>query len=168
MTARLLVLPGLLAALFAGTITTARDEKSTAPAPRPAGKAKTPQQLLIGTWKRLSTDGRAVRKDTLSTMEFTKDGQAIYRYFSPRRAPRDPAVGKYRLERNTLVFSLPGTPTPPANPAVEYRGTIETLTEDKLILRGNSKELNAEVPDPRVPKPVRKPVRSVFERMRGK
>jgi hypothetical protein len=137
MTARLLILPVIFTMHLAASVSSSGDKMPTAPPPRPAGNAKSPHELIVGTWRLMSVDGQAPRNDTISTLEFTRDGKLIYRYFSPRRHPRVPEVDSYRLEGNALSFSFPAAPEN-QNPAREYRGAIETISEDKLILIGNA------------------------------
>jgi hypothetical protein len=123
----------MLASLLAGTGTTvpARGQKPVAPPPRLVAKDNSHREILVGTWKFVSRNGRALARFT-ATVQFGMQGQIVLRTEEPERPVRV-EFGQYKLHGNSLVLPLRGTPGESGNPAREAHGLIETLNADKLV-----------------------------------
>jgi uncharacterized protein (TIGR03066 family) len=134
MNTRCFLLPAILVALFAVSWSPA-DDLPQAPLPR---VKKTTAELLIGTWKQVSSNsGQPLPKTYETTLEMTKDGKVCFRVVKSDRPIPPPRVGEYRLDGNIIRFATERTTeTPPQNWSV----TIKELDENKLLISASEKD----------------------------
>ena len=134
MIARVLI-PAILIGLFAVSGCCCPDASPNADNPQLAPERrtkKTSAELLVGTWKKISMDGKPLPKSYETTLEFTKDGKVTIRVEKSRNdVLPPPRPGKYRLEGNTIWLDTEATTE---SLAQSWSVTIKSVTDDKLLL----------------------------------
>lgn len=127
MTARLLVLPAIMVALFAVAPSPVRSELPEAPAPR---EKKTHAELLVGKWRLAKVDKELIGPQTILTAEFTRDGKFIFEATDPTVRPQR-STGTYTLNGNTIRLTTQTDTNGPAGKSWDV--LIEVLTETERI-----------------------------------
>ena len=131
MTARMLMPPVVLAVLFSlsGCVAPEEPPKSE---DKPADKAKTPTELIVGTWKRVNVTP-PLNPLHPKTVEFAADGTCTYRLDDARHGFRV-TNGTYSILGKEMTMNIdPDFP--------DRKIIIEEISNDKLtisaILSGN-------------------------------
>jgi hypothetical protein len=113
------------AGILAGTWLLVRDDRRDAP--EPPAEPKTPAELIVGKWKRVSRTP-PINSPTQKTVEYTPEGTVIvWKEVPSSELHLD--MGVYRVEGNTLVRTWEGD-------AREFKQTIESITPDRLVISG--------------------------------
>jgi uncharacterized protein (TIGR03066 family) len=149
MTARLLVLPVVVVAMFGFVgcsepdMAPVADEKQATPAekpnadlpqaPEPRAK-KTTAELLVGTWKMIKLQDVDVNPQLDIQIEFNRDGKFIVQIIEPKNGIQM-SKGSYTLKGKTLRrTSVSGADQPERS----WDVTIEVITNDELIIVAGS------------------------------
>jgi Lipocalin-like domain len=108
------------------------------PKPQPADQPKTTAELLVGTWRLVEQpEDREPREPDLFGIvrQFADDGRVEDRVTDFINGPQV-SSGTYRLEGNTLKFFSPSiaNPSPTRHEIWELTSTIESLTEEELVI----------------------------------
>ena len=99
-----------------------------APAPR---AKKTTAELLVGTWKQVSRNGKPLPETYEPTIELTKDGKVTFRVLKSDRPIPPARVGEYRLEGNDIKFRTEATTE---SQAQDWIVMIKAIDEKKLLI----------------------------------
>ena len=105
------------------------NEKPQAPPPH---EKKTTAEVLVGSWKVVSTGGSKVSDDYMAVTEYSRDGTMVRRVEKSRNGViPPPRKGTYRLEGKTLHFTTEATTE---SRAQSWSVEIHSISDAKLIL----------------------------------
>jgi hypothetical protein len=128
MTARLLVLPAVYAALFAVSGPHAHGDLPVAPAPR-AKPEKRWAELIVGTWREATFNGMPVPFDRAARIEFTPDGRFVVRVNDPQSGNVGMKSGTYTLRGDALCL----TSRAKADAGASWAWKVVSLTGETLV-----------------------------------